>query len=130
MLIAAAPDVPTPTWLLLPFALLLACIALGPLFFPHVWHRRYPLIATVLGAITAGYYLLQGQVTPMLHVAEEYIGFIALIGSLYIVSGGIQIQVKGEAVPWMNCVFLFIGAVLANIIGTTGASMLLSLIHI
>jgi Na+/H+ antiporter NhaD/arsenite permease-like protein len=125
MLIAATSPAPTPAWLLLPFALLLACIALGPLFFPHVWHRRYPLIATLLGAIVTGYYLLQGQTTPMLHAAEEYAGFIALIGSLYIVSGGIHIQVKGEAIPSMNCLFLFIGAVLANIIGTTGASMLL-----
>src|SRR5688572_26839317 len=125
MVLAAASAVAPPAWLLLPFVLLLACIALGPLFFPHVWHRRYPLIAAALGAISAGYYLLQGQATPILHAAEEYAGFIALIGSLYIVSGGIHIQVKGEAAPWMNCLFLFIGAVLANIVGTTGASMLL-----
>jgi len=124
MLLAAAV-VSTPGWLLIPFVLLLACIALGPLFFPHVWHRRYPWIAAGLGAVTVGYYLLQGLTTPMLHAAEEYAGFIALIGSLYIVSGGIQIQVKGEAMPWMNCLFLFVGAVLANVIGTTGASMLL-----
>src|SRR5688500_291190 len=61
----------------------------------------------------------------MLHVAHEYISFIALIGSLFVVAGGIHIDVKGEAKPWVNCLFLFIGAALANVIGTTGASMLL-----
>lgn len=114
-----------PTWLLVPFGLLLACIAIGPLLFPHFWHARYPWIAVILGAVSAGYYLLHGNTSPMLHAAEEYAGFIALIGSLYIVSGGIHIGVKGEATPLANCIFLAIGAVLANIIGTTGASMLL-----
>jgi Na+/H+ antiporter NhaD/arsenite permease-like protein len=123
-LAAAATEAP-PAWLLIPFGLLLACIALGPLAFPHFWHHRYPHIAVGLGAITAGYYVTQGGSTAMLHVLEEYIGFIALIGSLYVVSGGIHVRVKGEATPKVNCVFLFIGAVLANIIGTTGASMLL-----
>lgn len=61
----------------------------------------------------------------MMHSLEEYVGFIALIGSLFVVSGGIHITVKGEATPRMNCIFLVIGAVLANVIGTTGASMVL-----
>jgi Na+/H+ antiporter NhaD/arsenite permease-like protein len=51
--------------------------------------------------------------------------FIVLIGSLFVVAGGIHIGVKGEVKPWVNCVFLLIGAIIANIIGTTGASMLL-----
>jgi Na+/H+ antiporter NhaD/arsenite permease-like protein len=125
MLFAAAHSFVPPTWLLLPFVGLLACIALGPLLFPHFWHQRYPWVAVGFGAISAGYYLAVGQPMPLLHAAEEYIGFIALIGSLYVVSGGIHIQVKGEATPFVNCLFLLIGAVLANIVGTTGASMLL-----
>jgi Na+/H+ antiporter NhaD/arsenite permease-like protein len=59
------------------------------------------------------------------HTAIEYVSFIALIGSLFIVSGGIHINVKGEATPHVNVLFLLIGAVLANLLGTTGASMLL-----
>src|SRR5206468_3988727 len=59
------------------------------------------------------------------HTAHEYFSFIALIGSLFVVSGGIHISVKGEATPLANVVFLFIGAVIANLLGTTGASMLL-----
>jgi Na+/H+ antiporter NhaD/arsenite permease-like protein len=58
-------------------------------------------------------------------VAHEYVSFIALIGSLYVVSGGIHIRVKGEATPLVNTVFLLVGAVIANLLGTTGASMLL-----
>jgi Na+/H+ antiporter NhaD/arsenite permease-like protein len=78
-----------------------------------------------LAAISIGYYVSRGNIPPMLHAAREYASFIALIGSLYVVSGGIHIRVKGEATPRVNCVFLLIGAVLSNVIGTTGASMLL-----
>ena len=114
----------TPVWLLAPFALLLLSIAMGPIAFPHFWHRRYPLVAVGLGLVSVGFYLLN-DASPLVHAAEEYLGFIALIGSLYLVSGGIHIRMKGEATPLVNCLFLLIGAVLANFIGTTGASMLL-----
>src|SRR5690349_15209944 len=95
-----------PTWLLAPFVLLLVCIALGPIAFPHFWHKRYPHISVGLGAITAGWFLVNGMVAPMFHALEEYIGFIALIGSLYVVSGGIHVGVKGGATPLRNCGFL------------------------
>jgi Na+/H+ antiporter NhaD/arsenite permease-like protein len=122
---SAAPAVISP-WLIVPFALLLFAIAMCPIAIPHFWHRRYPLIAVTLGAISAAwYYAVTGEPAALLHALEEYIGFIALIGGLYIVSGGIHIRVKGEASPAANCVYLFVGAVLANLIGTTGASMLL-----
>jgi hypothetical protein len=41
----------------------------------------------------------------VLHTAYEYAGFIALIGSLYVVAGGVLIRVKGEATPAVNSVF-------------------------
>jgi Na+/H+ antiporter NhaD/arsenite permease-like protein len=79
-----------------------------------------------LGAITLGYYLFGLQAHGrVLEVAHEYVSFIALIGSLFVVSGGIHITVKGEATPLANVVFLFVGALVANLLGTTGASMLL-----
>jgi Na+/H+ antiporter NhaD/arsenite permease-like protein len=112
--------------LMVPFVLMLVCIAVMPFVHLHWWERHYPKVAVGLGAITTAYYVFAlGNASRMLHVAHEYISFIALIGSLFIVAGGIHIDVKGEAKPWINCLFLFIGAVLANIIGTTGASMLL-----
>ncbi len=116
---------PNP-WMILPFGVLLAAIALGPLFFADWWSRHYPKVAIGLGAVTLVYYLGGLHANErVLHVAHEYVSFIALIGSLFVVSGGIHITVKGEATPFGNVVFLLIGAVVANVLGTTGASMLL-----
>jgi Na+/H+ antiporter NhaD/arsenite permease-like protein len=61
----------------------------------------------------------------MLEVAHEYASFIALIGSLFVVAGGIHVRVRGGSTPLRNTLFLATGAVLANFIGTTGASMLM-----
>jgi Na+/H+ antiporter NhaD/arsenite permease-like protein len=123
-LFAAAVD-PNPL-MILPFAALLLCIALMPFIHKHHWEQHYPKISTGLGLVTVVYYvavLRHGE--RMLHVGHEYVSFLALIGSLFVVCGGIHIRVKGEAKPWANCLFLFLGAVLSNVIGTTGASMLL-----
>lgn len=112
--------------MVLPFVVLLGAIALAPVTCPNFWSRHYPKVAYSLGAVSLAYYLLGLQAWPrVLHVAHEYISFIVLIGSLFVVSGGIHIQVKGEATPRANTVFLLIGALIANLLGTTGASMLL-----
>ena len=125
MFFAAAAQAPHPG-MIAPFVVLLLAIALAPLFFADWWTRHYPKVAIGLGAVTLAYYLfVLGAVTPVLHTAHEYVSFIALIGSLYIVSGGIHIKVRGETTPWFNTGFLLVGAVLANVLGTTGASMLL-----
>src|SRR5688572_17484778 len=125
ILLAAATADPHPV-MILPFALMLLAIALMPFINLPWWERHFPKVAVGLGAVTTGYYVFfLASGSRMLHVAHEYISFIALIGSLFVVAGGIHIDVKGEAKPWINCLFLCAGAVLANIIGTTGASMLL-----
>ena len=116
---------PNP-WMILPFVLLLGAIASGPVLAPKWWLRHYAKVALGLGAVTLGYYIFGLRDTHSLgHTVHEYISFIALVGSLYIVSGGIHIGVKGESTPFKNVVFLFIGAVIANVLGTTGAAMLL-----
>lgn len=116
---------PNP-WMILPFGILLAAIALGPLINAAAWGKHYPKVAIGLGVITLGYYLFGLKVhLHVLGVAHEYVSFIILIGSLFVVSGGIHITVKGEATPWENVRFLLIGAGVANLLGTTGASMLL-----
>ena len=113
-------------WMILPFALLLTAIALAPLFVQNWWLRHYAKVAFGLGAITFGYYIFVLRDTERaLHTAHDYTSFIALVGSLFIVSGGIHINVKGEATPLKNVLFLFVGAVTANVLGTTGAAMLL-----
>jgi len=112
--------------MILPFGVLLAAIALGPLLFARWWTRHYMKVAFGLGAITLVYYFFSlkapGRVAEAGH---EYVSLIASIGALFVVSGGIHINVKGEATPMVNVVFLLVGAVLANVLGTTGASMLL-----
>src|SRR2546421_656865 len=115
-----------PLLMSLPFGLLLALIALGPLCFANWWGKHYAKVALGLAAVVVAYYCLQlNAAANVLHTAREYVSFIALIGSLFIVSGGIHIRVKGEATPLANTLFLAVGAVLANLLGTTGASMLL-----
>jgi Na+/H+ antiporter NhaD/arsenite permease-like protein len=126
LLAAAIPSQDPNPLLVIPFGVLLLLIATGPMLFPGFWERWYHLIAVGLGSITAGYYLLVLHAPgPLLHSLYEYFAFIALIGSLFVISGGIHITVKGEATPVVNCVFLLIGACLVNVVGTTGASMLL-----
>jgi Na+/H+ antiporter NhaD/arsenite permease-like protein len=112
--------------MLAPFAILLICIALMPLFAAHFWEHHYPKVAVGLGLVTAAFYaFVQHDWHPLHHAANEYVSFMALVGSLFVISGGINIRVKGEATPLVNTLYLLIGAVLANFIGTTGASMLL-----
>ncbi|HSH92664.1 MAG TPA: sodium:proton antiporter, partial [Roseimicrobium sp.] len=112
--------------MILPFGLLLALIALAPLFFSGWWGNHYPKVAIGLALVTLSYYIFGLNALPqVLHVGHEYLSFIALIGALFVVSGGIHINVKGEATPSTNVLFLLFGALLANLLGTTGASMLL-----
>jgi Na+/H+ antiporter NhaD/arsenite permease-like protein len=115
-----------PVWTVIPFILLLSMIVAGPLFFPHFWHKRYKAIAIVLGVLVLGYYLI---VLHDLHTTVEtfveYISFIALLGSLFVVAGGIYIHADYKSLPATNVGFLIFGSVIANLIGTTGAAMLL-----
>src|SRR5579884_325405 len=122
---SANPPTVNP-WMILPFGVLLAAIALGPLLFPKWWLRHYAKPVFALALITLGYYFFGlGAFARVGHMVHEYFSFIALVGSLYIISGGIHINVKGEATPFVNVVFLLTGALLANVLGNTGASMLL-----
>lgn len=123
--ISAAPIEPSP-WMMIPFGAMLLSIALMPFINLHWWEKNYPKVALVLGLFTAGYYFfVLGERHRLFDVAHEYVSFIALIGSLFIVAGGVHIRVRGEATPLRNTVFLGIGAVISNFIGTTGASMLM-----
>lgn len=132
-----------PVWLCAPFILLLACIAAGPLLFQKIWHKFDSAIAFFLGGTILGFYVAGLRhdnygAEHMMHVGLEYIGFIALVGGLYIASAGIELvfiplgrkrtpglEQMGHAGPWTNTLILLIGAILANVVGTTGASVLL-----
>ncbi|WP_072159085.1 sodium:proton antiporter [Persicobacter sp. CCB-QB2] len=115
-----------PAWTVIPFVLLLLMIATGPLFYEHFWHHHYPKVAVGLATLVISYYIfVLGNTHGPVHAFFEYFQFIALLTGLYVASGGIMINVDREGTPMANTVLLVIGAVVANIIGTTGASMLL-----
>jgi Na+/H+ antiporter NhaD/arsenite permease-like protein len=117
-------------WWGLPFAGMLLSIALMPLLVPHFWHQHFGKVAAgwslamllpfaaLFGAGTAGQALVHTLVA-------EYIPFIVLLTALFTVSGGIYVRGNLHGSPLLNTGILALGAVLASLMGTTGASMLL-----
>src|SRR5436189_5966776 len=114
-LLGAASGLDPHPALMLPFVLLLVCIAAMPFLQKEWWESHYAKVATVLGAVPVLFYAAALHAPGRLQqVAHEYVSFIALIGSLYVVSGSIHIRVRGEAKPWVNCGYLLAGALLAK----------------
>ena len=115
-----------PLWSVIPFALMLLSIAVIPLAFHHWWesHFNKGIIAFILG-IPVAVYVATIHPAELHVVTMDYISFIILLGSLYVISGGIYIKGSLAGTPLINTVVLAIGAALASFIGTTGASMLL-----
>ena len=118
-----------PWYGLLPFVALLAAIATFPLMSgtKHLWEKRsfQLLLALVLGMPMAAWVWSLGGRTEVIHALVEYGAFITLLFSLFVVSGGVFVAGDIRATPRNNTIFLTVGAVLASIIGTTGAAMLL-----
>jgi len=121
-------------WSVIPFAGLLLSIAIFPLVpaTEHWWesNQNRLMVAASFGAVTLLYYFSAyggaKVVTVLEHaVLAEYIPFIVLLFSLYVISGGICLKGDLAAHPSTNTVFLAVGAVIASFVGTTGASMLL-----
>lgn len=108
----------------IPFVTLLLSISFIPLINKKWWDRNYPIVSLLLGLIVAFYYL-NFNPERFLHSMLEYFSFISLIGSLFVVSGGVLVKSSRRGTPFVNVIILFVGAVIANIFGTTGASMLL-----
>jgi len=113
----------------LPFVLLLGSIAALPLLLEHWWHsnRNKGIVCVLLGVPVTIYLLSLGEEgrVALWHGIEEYLAFIALLLALYTIAGGILIAGDLLASVRTNTLILAIGAVLANLIGTTGASMVL-----
>lgn len=114
----------------LPFGGLLLSIALGPLLFPKFWHHHYGKIAAAWSLLALGslVWLFGGMMTLAAFVhamLAEYLGFIVLLFSLYVVAGGIVISGDIKATPAANAAILALGTLMASIVGTTGAAMIL-----
>lgn len=118
-----------PWYGLLPFVALLAAIATFPLMpaTKHLWEKRrfQLLLALVLGVPMAVWVWSLGGRTEVIHALVEYASFITLLFALFVVSGGVFVAGDIRATPRNNTLFLAAGAVLASLIGTTGAAMLL-----
>lgn len=115
-----------PPYAVAPFVLLLACIAALPLAAPHAWEDNR-VKATVAAGLSAPIvvWLLVADAAALGHTLVEYASFLALLGALYVIAGGIYVGGDLAAHPRTNTAILGVGAVLANVVGTTGASMLL-----
>ena len=119
-----------PVWTVLPFVGLLLSIAILPLATPHFWEsNRSKGVVAALFAVPVALYLLAAHGASGLHeLAEkgkEYVSFIVLLASLFVVTGGIFVRGSLSGTPLVNTGVLGLGAVLASWIGTTGASVLL-----
>ncbi len=113
-------------WAIVPFVGLLLSIALLPLRAPHFWesHKNKALVAFLWSLPVAVYFLFNMPHELVLSL-KDYASFLLLLTALFIISGGIVLKGDLKATPEVNTLILAIGAVLANFIGTTGASMLL-----
>src|SRR5687767_1679361 len=111
--------------LVAPFILLLLCIAVLPLTVGHWWenNRNKGIVSAVLAMPVFLYYLVHDR-HLLEHTFIDYAAFIALLGTLFTISGGIYIRGSFAGLPHVNTAFLLTGALLSNLIGTTGASML------
>lgn len=113
--------------LAIPFVFFLLLIALGPILFQKWWHQYYKHTAIVftVGVIILVILFQQEHSQALIHTAFEYASFITLLASLYFATAGIVIKTDENGTPFANSIVLLIGAVLASIIGTTGAAMIL-----
>ena len=129
--------------------MLLLCIAFLPLIHKtEEWwehNKNRLLVAVSLGLVTLLYYTFiygHGVIDHGTHelsapgfpaaivvlknaILVEYIPFIALLFSLYVISGGIAFNGNLVGRPRLNTAIIAIGAAISSFIGTTGAAMLL-----
>ncbi|MET3662120.1 sodium:proton antiporter [Aquamicrobium ahrensii] len=126
----ALPGEAMSLWWALPFAGLLLCIATGPLLFHHFWEHHYGKIAALWAALVvvplALFYGVPAASEAVLHaMLLEYMSFIILLFALFTIAGGILVSGNIHGTPLFNSGLLLIGAILASVVGTTGASMIL-----
>lgn len=116
-------------WGMIPFVLMLLGIAVLPLHpaTAKLWHKhRYQvLLSLLLGLPVLIWFLAAGQYFALAHTVHEYVQFIVLLFSLYVVSGGIYLRGDIRATPRNNTLFIGLGGIIASFVGTTGAAMLL-----
>ena len=119
----------SPLWAL-PLVGMLGSIAIFPLAAPHFWHHHYGKVSAFWAlALLIPMAATQGAgavASEVVHAgALEYVPFIVLLFSLFTISGGLLVKGNIHGSPAVNTALLAIGTLLASVIGTTGASMVL-----
>jgi len=117
-----------PLWVSIPFLIMLLAIAIGPLIAEKWWeqNKNKLLVSLSLSFPVIIYMLINGLSTHLVNtVIYDYVPFMILLGSLFVITGGIHISCDIKATPLNNTLFLGIGYMLASVMGTTGAAMLL-----
>ena len=115
-------------WSMIPFGIMLLMIAIGPLVAEKWWESNINklIVSLFLGVPTAVCLIMGGMIHDLEHqVLFDYVPFIVLLLALFVITGGIHLSGDIKAKPWVNTLFLGIGYILASLMGTTGAAMLL-----
>ena len=119
---------PIALWALVPFVLMLLGIAVGPLVASHWWEKDVNkiLYSLVLSVPIIAYLVNAGYTHEVVHqMVFDYVPFIVLVGTLFVITGGIHIRLNFAPTPFANTMMLLVGYLLASIMGTTGAALLL-----
>ncbi|MFA5168731.1 MAG: sodium:proton antiporter [Candidatus Omnitrophota bacterium] len=110
----------------IPFIGLLLSIAILPLVTPGFWHHlKNQAIVSIAFAIPVVFICLKYSPHALGKSLTDYVSFVILLGSLFIVSGGIWLAGDLKSTPAANTFLLAAGSILSNFVGTTGASMIL-----
>lgn len=117
-----------PFYIMIPFVVMLLSIAIVPLFAEEWWesntHKLW--VSLALGIPVATWLIAVGESDDLIHqMIFDYVPFILLLMALFVVTGGIHVAGNIQARPSINLLFLGIGWILASLMGTTGAAMLL-----
>ena len=113
-----------------PFIGLLLSIAILPLAAPTLWHHHFGKISAAWSAVVIVPFLVTAGIGPTSGLVAhtmlgEYVPFMILIGSLFVIAGGVYLRGNIHGSPGVNTLMLAVGTGIASIAGTTGAAMLL-----
>ena len=116
-----------PAWSMVPFPALVLGIAVLPIVAPRAWERRafQVFVVGLCGVPVIAFFLTTARLHDLAEATTSYLSFVATLGALYVTSGGFHLSGDLEAKPSTNVALLLIGSVLASLVGTTGASMLM-----
>lgn len=112
-----------------PFLGILLSIAFGPIWFQKIWHKHYGKISilwslVILVALVSKYGLWVTKVSLAHTLFGEYLPFMILITSLYVINSGFFLDIRGHGGPYINAFIMLIGSGFANVVGTTGSALL------